>query len=215
MTSTDQSLTPSEDQPSSVVGSPASLIVLQENVRLLVMTVTSGLKSEESFAKLNRDGSWVKMSRGYVQANLENSLVEFCGTWPKWGMVSGGVAGRLPILEPPTIENGSSLWPTPMCPTHHNIGTMQEWGGSANKIRTLPTPSARDHKSGKGSQVREGHAPPLTDIVGGLLNPRWVEWLMGFPLGWSNLNASEMPLSPSKSTQSSGQLQTLKEAVSE
>jgi len=28
---------------------------------------------------------------------------------------------------------------------------------------------------------------------GGKLNPRWVEWLMGFPLGWTDLEASETP----------------------
>ena len=28
---------------------------------------------------------------------------------------------------------------------------------------------------------------------GGQLNPTWVEWLMGFPLGWTDLSASEMP----------------------
>ncbi len=27
--------------------------------------------------------------------------------------------------------------------------------------------------------------------AGGQLNPTWVEWLMGFPLGWTDLNASE------------------------
>jgi hypothetical protein len=26
---------------------------------------------------------------------------------------------------------------------------------------------------------------------GGKLNPRWVEWLMGFPLGWTDLEVSE------------------------
>jgi hypothetical protein len=29
--------------------------------------------------------------------------------------------------------------------------------------------------------------------VGGSLNPTWVEWLMGFPLGWTDLNASVTP----------------------
>lgn len=28
---------------------------------------------------------------------------------------------------------------------------------------------------------------------GGQLNPTWVEWLMGFPLGWTDLSASETP----------------------
>lgn len=27
--------------------------------------------------------------------------------------------------------------------------------------------------------------------VGGKLNPTWVEWLMGFPLGWTDVDASE------------------------
>jgi hypothetical protein len=26
---------------------------------------------------------------------------------------------------------------------------------------------------------------------GGQLNPMWVEWLMGYPLGWTDLNVSE------------------------
>ena len=33
----------------------------------------------------------------------------------------------------------------------------------------------------------------LNDTVGGQLNPTWVEWLMGFPLGWTDLSASETP----------------------
>lgn len=32
-------------------------------------------------------------------------------------------------------------------------------------------------------------ATPLGKI--GLLNPAWVEWLMGYPTGWTELNASE------------------------
>jgi hypothetical protein len=39
--------------------------------------------------------------------------------------------------------------------------------------------------------------------VSGALNPTWVEWLMGFPLGWTALNASETP-SSRKSRKSSG-----------
>jgi hypothetical protein len=36
----------------------------------------------------------------------------------------------------------------------------------------------------------------------GLLNPTWVEWLMGFPTGWTDLSASEMPSCHSSSTPS-------------
>jgi hypothetical protein len=37
--------------------------------------------------------------------------------------------------------------------------------------------------------VTDSGAPP------GSLNPTWVEWLMGYPLGWTVLSASAMPLS--------------------
>jgi len=30
-------------------------------------------------------------------------------------------------------------------------------------------------------------------VVGGQLNPMWVEWLMGFPTGWTDLKHSETP----------------------
>jgi hypothetical protein len=27
----------------------------------------------------------------------------------------------------------------------------------------------------------------LGEVVGGKLNPQWVEWLMGYPIGWTDL----------------------------
>ncbi len=33
----------------------------------------------------------------------------------------------------------------------------------------------------------------LGEKVGGQLNPTWVEWLMGFPLGWTDLEPLETP----------------------
>jgi hypothetical protein len=48
-----------------------------------------------------------------------------------------------------------------------------------------PTIVGRDYKG--ASQKKD----LLQDAVGGQLNPTWVEWLQGFPLGWSKLSASE------------------------
>jgi len=51
-----------------------------------------------------------------------------------------------------------------------------------------PTPTQRDWRSGKASlATMERNARPLSEMVGGTLNPVWVEWLMGFPLGWTDL----------------------------
>jgi hypothetical protein len=53
------------------------------------------------------------------------------------------------------------------------------------KTGKWPTPAARDWRSGKGRQDN-GHTPQLPERVGGKLNPTWVEWLMGWPLGWTD-----------------------------
>jgi len=32
----------------------------------------------------------------------------------------------------------------------------------------------------------------MPELAGGALNPMWVEWLMGWPLGWTDLKPLEM-----------------------
>jgi hypothetical protein len=57
-------------------------------------------------------------------------------------------------------------------------GSRQEsWG----------TPTARDHKSGRGKEDREFKelTPMVERTQMGKLNPRWVETLMGLPIGWN------------------------------
>ena len=92
------------------------------------------------------------------------------------------------------------LWPTPRERDHHPSHSPDYTGnfrtdlGSA--VRMMPTPSARDWKSGKASQATMEHnSRPLSEVIGGSLNPNWVEWLMGYPLGWTVLEPSEMPSS--------------------
>jgi hypothetical protein len=67
-------------------------------------------------------------------------------------------------------------------------------------VRFWPTPRASDRD--KGTRTAEGVAreaarnkagPDLGAVAGGALNPTWVEWLMGFPSGWTDLDASETP----------------------
>ena len=56
------------------------------------------------------------------------------------------------------------------------------------------TPTARDYKSGRGNEERQ--YKELTPMVerqqNGKLNPRWVETLMGLPIGWTMPSCSSL-----------------------
>ena len=90
------------------------------------------------------------------------------------------------------------LWPTPTASTggaNHASNAVTQKGHGINLLGAVMkwlTPTARDYKSGTGAQDRPGHSPPLSNVIGGTLNPTWVEWLMGWPLGWTDLKPLEM-----------------------
>lgn len=64
---------------------------------------------------------------------------------------------------------------------------------AATGYLSLPTPQARDYKGPSGRSTKTGRAEDLPYALGGSPNPTFVEWLMGFPLGWTDLEDSETP----------------------
>ena len=95
------------------------------------------------------------------------------------------------------------LFPTPSASDHRGAGKngklrdrldyAAERGATKNKM--WPTPRA----GGDTLCVGSGHRLMLVgtelETGRGKLNPTWVEWLMGFPPGWTDLNHSETLLS--------------------
>ena len=55
------------------------------------------------------------------------------------------------------------------------------------QVKCWGTPTARNHKSGRGNEEREYKelTPMVERTQSGKLNPRWVETLMGLPVGWT------------------------------
>ena len=73
-----------------------------------------------------------------------------------------------------------------------NLNEQVSWG----------TPTARDHKSGRGNNEREFKelTPMVERTQTGKLNPRWVETLMGLPVGWVMPScASPVTIAPTNS----------------
>jgi len=87
----------------------------------------------------------------------------------------------------------------------------QELATDGTASGLLPTLTARDHKSdsctpeyrAKRDAMTMGKTLPWT--MGGLLNPRWCEGLMGFPRDHTALEPSEMPSTRRSSKRSGGQ----------
>src|SRR5690606_35543651 len=94
----------------------------------------------------------------------------------------------------------TGLWPTPTA-SDATIGPRL----AAFKRQTIALAAivhVPDLESGESSEAtRAENSPPHSNATArgkasGQLNPTWVEWLMGFPLGWTASDVSETPSSP-------------------
>ncbi len=97
------------------------------------------------------------------------------------------------------------LIPTPTAGDAKSSGSRNLEGSKAPR-KMVPTPQAHDHRSGKGFDPSgRGHSPQLRHLTGGLLNPAWVLWLMGFPAGHLQSALSAMRSSRRSPKRSGGQ----------
>lgn len=165
----------------------------------------SGPNSPESFASFDPVTSSWRTS----QLCLDGELSAYLETWPRSGLMRNGIAYRLPPLVPLTSVIVSGLLPTPTATDHKNESmtmatVMRRQSQSKRGVRVAevfhgmafaPTPNAgNDHWGGRLDELGGLSNPFRGTAIGKLpLNPCWQEERMGFPLGWTALDASEMP----------------------
>ena len=118
---------------------------------------------------------------------------------------SENTAGKyLPSQKQKDLAYAVAMWPTPRANDAKKRGNISPdpRNGLPGAVRMWPTPKSSDSKGtgpvGSASQTHDAkkdnlRGVVLNDQIGGQLNPTWVEWLMGFPLGWTDLNVSETP----------------------
>lgn len=170
-----------------------------------------GEKWPASLTRYDRDSS----SWRTAQLSLLADSDEFSETWPSWGSMRNGECWErmTQVLRIGASESG--LWPTPTTPNGgRSLKHVDEWRGRsayhngkkvqvdlAQAVRLVsagiwPTPTVCGNYNRKGASKTSGDAIATAasqlNGISGPLNPTWVEWLMGWPQGWTDLKPLEM-----------------------
>jgi hypothetical protein len=109
-----------------------------------------------------------------VQCSLFEDLNQSLQTWPRWGSMQNGECFQQPMWEQTISEKEYGLlhkeiWPTPVTRDYKDTGTKKALSRAKAK-RSSP-----------------GVALIIGAELGGSLNPTFSEWLMGWPLEWTDL----------------------------
>jgi hypothetical protein len=141
------------------------------------------------------------------QCSLLGEELESLETLPKWGMTVNGLLWERLTLMPHINETECGLlgnWPTPVHSEARQGLQIRREGKKGSQtslstaVLTWPTPRTKGMCGGSGSwdllnkNTTVEEARLMGAGNGGQLNPTWVEWLMGWPLGWTDLKPLEM-----------------------
>lgn len=169
---------------SSLRASLASLPALPDGVPEPPMRDGSGPSSGASHATQELDGCSSRTCPGSSALEVDPRSRKSSGTWHRsGGMRSGTVFPRQPSAPLTSAIGCSSLprLPTPVARDHKGVGREGQ----------LPTTIAEMEAS------NENHGRPF------LLNPRFVEWMMGWPLGWTDPDPTTTTAFTKRETESS------------
>ena len=179
-----------------------------------------GFRCSESFGKYDRNTSLWKTPPNLFGTDSTLSSAD----WTKAGTMRNGMCWARPTLAHRTIENDAGfsdatgkqnkrrMIPTPRAQDALNRTNPCQYRRAgvplAAWVCMFPTPTANGMCGGTGGfrKLKElmgkGVITPkerrgMAQGNGGKLNPRWTEWLMAFPIGWSGLEPLAMPKSRS------------------
>ena len=159
---------------------PAKTSVLRVKVQELAESVQAyGKNMRDSLKRYNLDLSLPKTHLCFALGDLELSSK----TWPRWGIMLDGECSELGLSVRRTRETECGSWPTPTCQeTEHPDAVLTSTG------RRLSKDGKSSHSLNLADSVMRVGAPIQPK---GQLNPSWVEWLMGWPIGYTDLKPLE------------------------
>ena len=143
-----------------VVAPPANHSVSPGSSKGQTMLEICGRSTDVAWKPSSPLGCFVKMCLA-----SSHTLKPSCAlTWKPLGTTLPYWGFRLAPSVPRTGENGSGLWPTPNARDHTDTGANTDYAKLKKKCK-------------------------LAGAVGGPVDPEFCEWLMGYPIGFTDLGA--------------------------
>ena len=170
---------------------PANPLVSPGNVKGRTMLEICGRSTDVVWKPLSPVGCLVKMC--LAQSRTLNPSCSL--TWKPLGTKPPYWGFRLAPSGHRTDANGSGLWGTPRA--NNGAGNGKHRGNNKSRLedqvhdpKMWPTPRANKPEGYSSERFRPTLAQEVTGQpkpLHGQLNPMWVEWLMGYPIGWTDL----------------------------
>ncbi len=171
--------------------------------KVLVSTVKTqvyGENSPEYLAKYDPSTHSLRT----VQGSLHLDSTACLQTLPRSGLMFNGVVYRQPKSAPTMGEIVCGLLPNSRRPAYPTPTATDALGGGSAKLAQLYLSGDRTTGAFVQGKLRDFVKLPRKDmtksdktarIVGdtglpGLLSPDWDEWLMGFPVGWTDVSVT-------------------------
>ena len=150
---------------------------------LMVSGQDCGKRWCESLAKYDRASrSWKTH-----QCLLFEDSTESLETLPRWGIALRGECFPLPTLEHDTYARDFGYWPTPTKASICNYNPAKDTITSSGRIMR---PTGNDFAMTLTTWATLNKTESCQ--TGGKLNPDWQDWLMGWPIKWTDLQPLEM-----------------------
>lgn len=155
----------------------------------------SGSNSSASSASANPRGSSSKTARTFELAGLSESSKDL----PRSGLMRRGIVSAVCTSAPPKNGSVSGWLPTTTTTGNDLSPTMQKWPAHQRLAKLMdklredgilptPTPTARLYGYNQGgAKGRVSKKRPSIETLAGGLSLSLREWMMGWPIGWSEL----------------------------
>ncbi len=146
--------------------------------------LASGISLEESSLRWDPDSSLWRTSQGSL---LEEASEQFLGPWPSWGMMRDGRLYLPQMSERLILDKESGLLPTP--------SASEAFHGGKQYLRAVETWEDCCCLTAKAIGMAfglKGRQPRPSGRY--IMDPLFTEWLMGWPIGHTELSSVEMEL---------------------